>query len=460
MSGDTHFVSSYMEAEVIKIYLPDLVTAISDIVQPVSDQCLAKGLIPESVYKRVLESGGTSEDKARTLILAVKTSTGTDSRCLEILLNILERELPQVVKVKLLSEIRKEIADKGNTCRAVVPLAQIVQYVPNEDQPKDGLLLQSSLLGKFEDSVRQHEHACTEKNLLEERLRVKSEEYEQIKRDLEGMKGQIQESSDKVTAVQRRIANYEGEINKLKIKISELKKTIEKQGMQTRRGRNMVTMVTEKAFTHLAQQSKQMIEQKEKKCKIAAEEKEAAVQQTVKHETKIKDLEHTIAIQKIRIRELEAKHDLSLHVDNIIRREHISHLMEYIREPFRWRDIGLTLGFSTKELDNIQQNADFQHHNNPVHTSKYDHFGKRYISEMLSEWIKWYPGDSRGSTSFATYTQLKTKLVEAGLGEIVRNLPPYDHLDNSEAESDDYMYEHSNESIGDEWSTVEPEDTY
>jgi SMC interacting uncharacterized protein involved in chromosome segregation len=117
-------------------------------------------------------------------------------------------------------------------------------------------LLQSSLLGKFEDSVRQHEHACTEKSLLEERLRVKSEEYEQIKKDLEGMKGQIQESSDKMTTVQNRIADCEDEINELKIKISELKKTIEKQGMQTRRGRNMVTMMTEKVFTHLAQQSK------------------------------------------------------------------------------------------------------------------------------------------------------------------------------------------------------------
>ena len=57
-----------MEAEIIKSFLPHLVTAISDTVQPVSDQCLAKGLIPDSVYKKVLESGGTSEDKARTLI--------------------------------------------------------------------------------------------------------------------------------------------------------------------------------------------------------------------------------------------------------------------------------------------------------------------------------------------------------------------------------------------------------
>jgi hypothetical protein len=50
-----------------------------------------------------------------------------------------------------------------------------------------------------------------------------------------------------------------------------------------------------------------------------------------------------IEIQKLRIRELEAKHDPSLHVDNITRKEHLPHLAEYIREPFRWRDIGLTI---------------------------------------------------------------------------------------------------------------------
>ena len=41
-----------MAAKLIEKFLPDLVTAISDSVQPVSDQCLAKGLIPDSVYKR------------------------------------------------------------------------------------------------------------------------------------------------------------------------------------------------------------------------------------------------------------------------------------------------------------------------------------------------------------------------------------------------------------------------
>ena len=116
-----------------------------------SDQCLAKGLIPDSVYKRVLESGGTSEDKVRTLILAVKTSTETDGGYLEILLSILDEQLTYITKEKLLSEIGKELTEKANT-------VQTVQLVPSEER-----LRESALLGKFEDAIRQHEHACTEK---------------------------------------------------------------------------------------------------------------------------------------------------------------------------------------------------------------------------------------------------------------------------------------------------------
>ena len=93
----------------LRRFTPDLVTAISDCVQPVSDQCLAQGLVPEAVYKKVLESGGTSEDKARTLILAIKKSTETDNRCLKILLNILDEQLPHGIKDKLLSAIRREL---------------------------------------------------------------------------------------------------------------------------------------------------------------------------------------------------------------------------------------------------------------------------------------------------------------------------------------------------------------
>ena len=130
-------------------FLPDLVTAISDCVQPVSDQCLAKGLIPDSVYKRVLESGRTSEDKARTLILAIKKSAETDSRCLEILLNIFEKHVTFPAKKKLLTAMRQELSENVHTvdkCRVSV-----------EELPRESGLLLSSFLEKYEDSIRQHE---------------------------------------------------------------------------------------------------------------------------------------------------------------------------------------------------------------------------------------------------------------------------------------------------------------
>ena len=121
-----------MEAEVIKHHIPDLVTAISDCVQPVSDQCLAKGLIPDSVYKRVLESGGTSEDKARTLILAVKKSIERDSGCFELLLKVLEEIFPLGRNDLLSKRIRREHdSASGNTCHDIVSVSPNKQLLPS-----------------------------------------------------------------------------------------------------------------------------------------------------------------------------------------------------------------------------------------------------------------------------------------------------------------------------------------
>ena len=63
-----------MAAEVFTRFLPELLIAIRDCLLIVSDECLAKGLIPESVYQRVLDLGPSDKVKARTLPLAVRTS--------------------------------------------------------------------------------------------------------------------------------------------------------------------------------------------------------------------------------------------------------------------------------------------------------------------------------------------------------------------------------------------------
>ena len=54
------------------------------------------------------------------------------------------------------------------------------------------------------------------------------------------------------------------------------------------------------------------------------------------------------------------------------------------------------------------------------------------------------------------YTLFKTNLVEAGLGDIACDLPPYNHLEDSEPVSADY-HVYSTESIDDELSPIESE---
>ena len=103
--------STTLEADTLKAFIPDLVIAICDCVQFVSDQCLAKGLISQTTHERVLESRGTSREQARILVLSVQNMTKTDRRCFEIFLDILNEVLPYRIKEKLLSEMRKDLAD-------------------------------------------------------------------------------------------------------------------------------------------------------------------------------------------------------------------------------------------------------------------------------------------------------------------------------------------------------------
>ena len=406
----------------ITSFLPDLVTAISDIVQPVSDQCLAKGLIPESVYKRVLESGGTSEDKARTLVLAVKKSTETDRRCLEILLTILEEKLPYGIRDNLLSQIRKGISEKANTCREVVPRSAQPVHVPSEEIPRESTAIHTQLLGRLEDSIRQHERARTEKNLLEQRLKAKSEKYEKLKHDLEVLKGQTKEISasirDDMDQAQSRILACESGMMTLKTKIKKLEKIIEEQDMQARRGRDTVTTQTMNLFTQFAKQ-----------------ETEKAAKMKEEHKLEI----HT---RELRIRELEAKSKPQIDVNppDILKPDNLFNLNKFLQahkgmfteankvRTCKWRDLGSALEFSKEELENVDCDYKDRNHkkSKKKSTSKNPLEDQLYI--LLSQWLQRHPGDERGSTGFATYTQLKTALINAGLGAVARDLPSYEKI--------------------------------
>ena len=221
-----------MEVEVITQFTPDLVTAISDNVLSVSDQCLAKGLITESTYKKVLESRGTSEDRARTLLLAVKRSTEIDSSCFKIVLYILEENLPYRVKQSLLKSIGKEYSERS---RAVVPATAQNWQIPEKELSREHILHQTMLIGHLEDSVRQHTRACTEKDMLNEKIQEQRKEIEKLKEEVQN---QARDNDSRITDTESRLSTCESEVLKMKERISELELIIEEQGMKVKRRRN------------------------------------------------------------------------------------------------------------------------------------------------------------------------------------------------------------------------------
>ena len=383
---------SNMEAKIAENFLPDLVTAISDCVQPVSDQCLAKGLISDSVYKRVLESGGTSEDKARILILAVNESAETDGRCLEILLRILDKQLTHMftVKEKLLSEIRKELIEKAKP-------AQTVQFMSNEELIRETSLLQASLLEKFEDVVRQHERACTEKRMLEEKLKTiaKSSEKEfEISRV----------AAKSVLTTQSLATDCEHELETLKERISKLEHTIEERGMKVKRDCHVVVLENERMLEVIIKSNKSA----EREEARGIEEHKLTVD-TQEIDSRIKQLE-----QKIKEYESPQTHG-TVPADRLsdyeIRRLHGP---QSIRWSPHWRNIGSHLGFTTEELDEIDSGKDKKK--------------KDKLFKMLHQWVQWYPGDKRGSTNFATYSDLQAALMKDGLTELICEMYPYTTL--------------------------------
>ena len=93
------------------------------------------------------------------------------------------------------------------------------------------------------------------------------------------------------------------------------------------------------------------------------------------------------------------------------RNHHASLLQQLTEDASNWREIGTHLGFRSGELDNIQSN--------PLLLSNAP---TSWLSTMLTQWLQWAPGDSRGSTSFATLEHLKTAFNQAGLGATAHDL--------------------------------------
>ena len=135
---------------------------------------------------------------------------------------------------------------------------------------------QTSLLGRFEDSVRQHEGARTERDLLQLRLKDKSRENDRLK----VMLGSAESSYEK-ESIEDRISTCEKDMSKMKGRMEELESIIDEHGMRSKRGKyHMQT-----ALSDLYEQMEEERGRKEAEKRLALAEKDALIK---KLEDKIK----------------------------------------------------------------------------------------------------------------------------------------------------------------------------
>ena len=66
-----------------------------------------------------------------------------------------------------------------------------------------------------------------------------------------------------------------------------------------------------------------------------------------------------------------------------------------------------------------------------------------FLSEMLSQWLQWAPGDGRGSTGFATRESLRAALLKANLGQLAQQFHTPSEGDQSHEGSKDPAPQHS-----------------
>ena len=89
-----------------------------------------------------------------------------------------------------------------------------------------------------------------------------------------------------------------------------------------------------------------------------------------------------------------------------------SHLCEILRKlkghSSHWKKIGRELGFHEGELDNIEATS-----NRTV---------EELLCAMLSRWLQWAQGDSRGSAKHATLRALREAVDNAGFGRTANTL--------------------------------------
>ena len=273
-----------MEAKIIEKFTPTLVRAIYGCVPSVAHECMAKGLIPSRIYDDIIlgSSAVTGMDNAGKLLNAVKHCIEIDSiLSFEIFLGILEKELPERSRTKLLTDMKTELAreqgqatpainestalmpafNTGHEAMAPMHHGQLLLPRRSHEISDVSRLLhqeQNPFIGKLEESTREHERTTAEKKLLEAKL----EENERLKAQLANMQSLLSvtnASESQSTTAGTSIS--EADILQLKEKIEKLEKKSEDLGMEIIRYRYAIDMQGEKITQKLMAEQKKQYEQ-------------------------------------------------------------------------------------------------------------------------------------------------------------------------------------------------------
>ena len=139
----------------------------------------------------------------------------------------------------LLRKIREEY-ESGNMSQDVISASSNKQLLQSNDSLEQISSQRMPLLDKLVESIRLHERACTEKILLQEQLKSKSEENKSLKEELQGLQSKTQEETDMISFTSQRVSECEVEMVKLKERIEAVESTIEDQGMRVKRGTSVI----------------------------------------------------------------------------------------------------------------------------------------------------------------------------------------------------------------------------
>lgn len=158
-------------------------------------------------------------------------------------------------------------------------------------------------LGSLEESIRKHEHACAERNQLQERLKkmLLEREWLPILSELESLTYQTSPSHQSST-VETQISACEAEIEELKERIRETEATVEGHERKSKSSKSVITtkvkLLEEEIKTVREKKEQKVISETQKALKSAEMKLQYKNQQIEDLENKVKELEAQLLVRQ------------------------------------------------------------------------------------------------------------------------------------------------------------------